>query len=368
MEDMPRKLPLHVIRERTRHNRVVFYFRVGKGDRIRLLDDLNSDEFKEAYKAALMGNKRAFQSKSVSSQSFQWLVDRYLESGAWAALSPATRKQRGLILKDAIERTENANFILITSDVIEGGIDSRRSTPAQANNFLKAMTGLFQWAVKNKHVKINPCAGVSRLSYTTTGFPAWDATDAARFFAAYDVGTIPRLAFELLLQSGLRRSDVVHAGRQHLNGNIFTMRTRKTGAVISVEFSPRLLKIIAATKTGDLHFITNAHGEPFTKESFGNWFREKCRDAGIYKSAHGIRKLSATIAANSGATSHELMAQYGWATSKQAETYTRGADRIRLGISSSRKVAEQIEAISPAPQNPGAGKIKKTSMKSNAKK
>lgn len=61
----------------------------------------------------------------------------------------------------------------------------------------------------------------------------------------------------------------------------------------------RLLDTIAATKTGDLHFIVKDDGKPFTsKESFGNWFSARCQDAKIKKSAHGLRKLGATLAAN----------------------------------------------------------------------
>ncbi len=35
-----------------------------------------------------------------------------------------------------------------------------------------------------------------------------------------------------------------------------------------------------------------------TKESFGNDFCDACRKAGVNKSAHGLRKIGATRAAN----------------------------------------------------------------------
>ncbi len=47
-------------------------------------------------------------------------------------------------------------------------------------------------------------------------------------------------------------------------------------------------------------------------------------------SAHGLRKAGATIAADNGATAHELMAIFGWETLRQAEVDTRQADRKRL--------------------------------------
>ena len=134
------------------------------------------------------------------------------------------------------------------------------------------------------------------------------------------------------------------------------MRTAKTNIDITVEFPQNLMDTIAATKTGDLHFLVKEDGSPFaSKESFGNWFSARCRDAGIKKSAHGIRKLAATLAAEDGASAHELMAHFGWVKVEQAETYTKTADRKRLGIKSSSRAAERIENIIPRTSDSGAG-------------
>jgi Phage integrase family. len=45
---------------------------------------------------------------------------------------------------------------------------------------------------------------------------------------------------------------------------------------------------------------------------------------------HGLRKAGATIAANNGATSRQLMAIFGWDSIRMAEQYTRRADQQRL--------------------------------------
>ena len=107
---------------------------------------------------------------------------------------------------------------------------------------------------------------------------------------------------------------------------------------------------LAATPTGDMAFMTREDGRPFTsKESFGNWFSARCREAGLArgKSAHGIRKLAATLAANAGSSTHQLMSHFGWQTTQQAEIYTRGADRERLGLESSARLADEIGNIKP---------------------
>jgi integrase len=64
---------------------------------------------------------------------------------------------------------------------------------------------------------------------------------------------------------------------------------------------------------------------------FGNWFRERCDEADLpHCTSHGLRKAAATVAAENGATAHELMSICGWLTLKEAERYTRAAERKRL--------------------------------------
>lgn len=77
-------------------------------------------------------------------KSLGWLIDRYMESAQWGQLSVATRKQRGLIFKEAL-KTSNPPFSDITKKSIENSMEKRRATPAQANNFHKAMNNMFAW-------------------------------------------------------------------------------------------------------------------------------------------------------------------------------------------------------------------------------
>ncbi|WP_374831053.1 tyrosine-type recombinase/integrase [Paenochrobactrum pullorum] len=356
---MARKLPLYVVREKSRHGKIKFFYRVGKGERIRLPDDIASDEFKEAYIQAASGKRPEVKNKDeVSVQSLRWLIDRYRESAAWKAFSPATQRQRENLFIIAINRSGNAPYSAINKKSMIAAVEARSDTPAQANHFLKTMRGLFSWALKNDHVTVDPTAGISPLKYKTDGFAPWSMEDLALFYARWPIGTKPRLAVELMIHTGLRRSDIVRAGRHHMRGNIFTMKTQKTGAQITVEFPSQLMRVIENTETGDLCFLVSESGAPFATASFGNWFRDRCNEAGIKKSAHGVRKLSATLAAEAGAATHELMAQYGWSSMKQAEIYTKGADRVKLGIKSSRRVAEQIESSATNHSVVGAGKPK----------
>lgn len=366
--EMPRKLPPYVYREKSRHGRVRFYFRRGKGTRVRLPDDLQSDEFKSAYDAALAGKAyQAARAARVPSDTLQWLVERYMESGKWATMAPATRKQKGLLFQDAIRRGDNPAFRGITRRTMQKAMDARAATPGAANNFLKAMRGLFKWAVKMEYVEIDPTEGVESFTYKTDGFKAWDVEDVAKFCAKWPVGTKPHLALALFLYSGLRRSDVHRLGPQHLKAGVLSIRAFKPPHHLITSSVPQvLIDIIDKTETGDMAFITKDNGMPFTsKESFGNWFGARCREAGLEtgKAAHGLRKLSATESANAGATTHELMARYGWSNPQQAEIYTRGADRQRLGISASERMGERFADMMPRTSQSGEGKGPNKSIK-----
>jgi integrase len=364
MSSMPRKLPLNVVRE-TRAGRTRLYYRVGKGPRIRLPDDVASKAFREAYAAALAGGPPRPAGRDGPVHGLKWLVARYMESASWSSLAAGTRGARGNIFRRVIEDAQNPDYRDIDTAAMRHAMERRKNTPAQAAALLKALRGLFRWAVVNGHVEHDPTAGVSAPRCRSDGFAPWTMDDWRRFCARWPAGTMPRKAAELMLYTGLRRSDLVRIGRQHVKDGVLTIRTVKTGAIVSAELPVHLVAMLADTE--NLHFVTGAHGGPFTPESFGNWFRDRCNEAGLPdRSAHGIRKLSATLAANAGATTHELMAQYGWSTTTQAETYTRGADRAALGLKASRRLADQI-ANEVSPQtNPPAGKITKKPTKSKA--
>ncbi len=146
--------------------------------------------------------------------------------------------------------------------------------------------------------------------------------------------------------------------------SIKPIKTQRSSNVrVTVDLPQRVLDIIAATPTGDMTFLVTEFNKPFTVAGFGNWFGDACGKAKLDKSLHGLRKLAATLAANGGATAHELMSQFGWTTVAQAEVYTRGADRERLGKKSSRIVSEQLENVLVPHQNPGEGKLEKSTKK-----
>jgi integrase len=201
------------------------------------------------------------------------------------------------------------------------------------------------------------------------GFPAWTRDDVEAYKRKFPLGTRQRVWLDVLLYTGPRRGDAAIIGKQHERdivapdgsvSRVVQFKTEKSGELVTVTLPilPILQKTLDAGPTGDLAWICGARGKPFAKESFGNEFSEAARQAGIKKSAHGVRKIAATIAAENGATGPELDAIFGWVDGgRTSAIYIREANRIRLAAQGLSKMDESRTSI-PAPRRKVRAKAK----------
>jgi len=344
-EDMPRKRPPYIRHERTRHGKMIWTFR-RKGEYRQLPDEYGTPEFWEAYNAALVGRKPQ-KPASASKGTIAWLVAQYKQSPAFASYADSTRRVRDNILAALVRESGSVLFSKVERRHMQAALDKKFKTPNAANNALIVISQMFKWAVKAEHIAENPCDGVSLIDVDSDGFHAWTIEEVDQYRAAHPIGTMPRLAIDMLLFLGLRRSDVIVAGRQHVKDGVLSIKTKKTGTWVYLTICTELAGSINATKTGEMAFLTSATGRPFASaQSFGNWFKTQCRVAGLPSrcAAHGVRKTGATIAAENGATAHELMAMYGWSRLEMAELYTKEADKRRLAKGASERIANNASS------------------------
>jgi integrase len=341
---MPKPRPPFIRRESSRHGKTVWYFRRKGQDRIRLPDTYGSPEFWAAYNAALAGDPVRQVPVAVSG-SVSWLISRYRQSAAYQSAASSTRRMRDNILRNLDTRIGSYSYASIKRKHIIQAMEDRRDTPHAANNFLKIIRGLFNFAVYHDLIPSSPCDGVKKLKAQTDGFHTWTVDEVRQFQAHHHVGTMPRLALDLMLYTGLRRGDVVTVGRQHVRDGVLTLKASKTGAAITATIYPALQASIDAVEGIGLAFIETERGQPFASPaSFGNWFRKQCIAAGLPDRcrAHGLRKAGATIAAQSGATTRELMAMYGWSGSAMADLYTKAVDRQALAAAAGERIADRL--------------------------
>lgn len=339
MPDMPRPRKPYLQKETSRHGKVVWYFRRGKEKRVRIHGVYGSKKFNDEYDAALAG-KTVETKAPVLQSTFRWLVDRYYASGRYEQLRPNTQRNHRLMLESVCKTGGSRKFRGVTSDDIRAGLVRREATPHMAASYVSVMRALFEFAKDSALIQVNPVSEdiVARQS-KSDGYHTWTLEEVEQYETRHPVGTKARLALDILLYTGLRRSDAIVLGRQHVKDGIIRIRAGKNGVEITIPLLPPLAASIRACETGDLVFLTNARGEPWKNISFGYWFADRCNEAGVTEGrAHGLRKAGATIAANNGATPFELTAMYGWSSTKMAEVYTRKADRERLAERAANKL------------------------------
>jgi integrase len=205
---------------------------------------------------------------------------------------------------------------------------------ASARDFLRCLRLLTQYAVSIGVREDDPTVGVRVKLPKSDGHPTWGEPDIVRFRAYHPIGSKPRLALELLLNTATRRSDVVKLSRAHVrNGTICNIKQQKTGRTLPpIPIRADLAAALnAAPPTDAFVLLVDESGKAFTPENFTKWFARACKRAGLTGlSPHGLRKAACRRLAEAGSSEKEIAAISGHASLNEVARYTRAADQERL--------------------------------------
>jgi integrase len=342
---MIRKQLAFVHEFKDRHGKVRRYFRRPGFERVPLPGLPYSPEFMEAYQAAMAGGIAGAPATSAAASqpgSCAAAVASYLQSTAFTALAPETRRTRRNILERLRAKHGDKTFSNMTSGQVQAMIDAKASTPSAARNLLNTLRSLARYCVATKLIAKDPTIGVTRVRIKTEGYATWSEDDIAAFETKHAIGTRARLALALLLHTAQRRSDIVTMGRQHVRNGIINVKQQKTGARLAIPIHPELQRIIDASEISGLTFLTTAAGQPFTPAGFTNWFRDCCKAAELPRglSAHGLRKAACRRLAEAGCSEKQIAAISGHADLREVARYTKAADQARMAKAAMHSIIE----------------------------
>lgn len=370
-------LPQYCTAELSRHGRICVYFRqVGLTGRVRVRSEPGTPAFFTEYAALLQGKvvlPRVAPTKSAQPRTWRWLCQQYFASGSFRSLAATGQRVRRRVIESTYDEPISPNSALrfgdcplhkfnakavrvlrdrkvLWSDDGEGG-EVRRNLEA-ANSRLKYLRGVLSFAKEEfpELVERNWARDVDYFKSPSEGFHTWSLEEVAKFERHHAVGSKARLVMALALFSGQRRGDIVRLGRcVERNGflQFVQEKNRRTNPVRAfVPIVPPLQRIIDSTPTGDLFYIVQENGRPYTKESLGNLFRAWCDQAGLpHCSLHGLRKACVVRLILDGCTPHQIMSVTGHQTLKEIDRYARkfmreqAADEV-LSIWLSKHAAE----------------------------
>lgn len=346
------RLP-HLLHDKDRHGNPRVYFRLPGRPLVRLHAPPGSDAFLEEYRRARQGDvaPKVQPRKPAPAGSLRSLIEGYYASANFKTLAASTQRARRGILDDIClsKAKSGAERGALPFDRLEARHvreirDEKLELPEAANGRVKALRQVFDWAVDSDLAMVSPARLVKLLRGDGEGFHTWTVEEVAAYEAVHRIGTKARLALALLLYTGVRRSDVVKLGRQMERDNVLHFSETKgaNSRALSrkgagqaktrvLPILPAVREAIDAAPSANMTYLVTEWGRPFTANGFGNRFRKWCDEAGLkHCSAHGLRKAGATIAAENGATPHQLGAIFGWTTLRQAEGYTRRANQERM--------------------------------------
>jgi integrase/recombinase XerD len=238
-----------------------------------------------------------------------------------------------------------------------------KTANAQKNN-LKAIRFLIRFAISQGELARDPTEDIDILKADgpkSTGHMTWLEPQIAQYRERHALGTVPRLALELLLNIAARRHDAHLIGQQHNRNGKLSWRPHKTlrttGKMLSIRIMPELQAAIDAIPQGIradgvLTFLVSDYGRPFASAAaFGNKFADWCNEAGLkpvrcddgrtrnYR-AHGLRKAALRALAHAGATGVELMAVSGHSSLDQVQEYLNEVDQERAAEAAMAKLAD----------------------------
>ena len=302
---------------------------------------IGSTEFRAAYEEALEGARVAV--RRAEPGSIAYLIEQYLASSAFQRLADTTRRDmRGRLdwIKEAIGR---ARYAKIEPRHV-AALMEKKGGPAAANRLRKDLGQLYRFAAKGLGYRgQNPAALADPHKTKKGGYRTWTDDEITQFRATHASGTKPRLALEILLNTGASRVDTIGFTRANIAGARIRYLRAKTGEAVDLPIVPELRRELSYLPPTQMVLLSREDGtRGYVNESFGNMFRRWCDKAGLSGvAAHGLRKAGARRLAEAGATEFEVMSFLGHGTAREASRYVAAANRASLADSGMAKLGAE---------------------------
>ena len=342
------KKPPYVNTFKDRHGKARVYFR-RHGYSARLPAEIGSPGFNVAYSVALSQSEQKQPLHNFAQGSVSQVIELYLGSSQHKTLSESSRRTYRIELDKIRERHGSKPLCDLKRSHVHRMMDKLADSPNQANKLLRFLGMICRFAITRDLIIIDPTAGLKRMKVSGSGFKDWPDSLIEKFEMHWPIGTKQRLAFDLALYTGQRRSDIAKMHRSHIDGETIQVRQKKTDAYLVIPLHPQLVSSLVATKRSGLFLLETRYAKPYSTKGLGGCFRKWTREAEIPKgySLHGLRKACCRRLAEAGCSANEIMSISGHVTLKEAERYTRAASQKVLAQSAIQRTEQKQKVTNP---------------------
>jgi integrase/recombinase XerD len=350
---------------RDRHGKLRHYFRRPGFKQIPLSGAPGSVGFMETYHAALAGltAPRTYigASRTQPGTLNAAIVAYYASKSFTDGLALDTQRMRRNILERFRTRHGDKQMALLQRVHIVKLLEPMK--PHAQKNWLKTIRGLMAFAVVNNMRADDPSEGVKATrTAKSIGNMTWLEPQIAMYREHHKLGTVPRLALELMLNLAARRHDAHVLGQQHIRDGRLCWRPHKTlrstNRMLKVRIIPEFQAALDAMPRlqNVLTFLTTDHGKPFASAgAFGNKFADWCKAAGLKPvlcddgrirsfRAHGLRKAALRALAHAGCSGSEMMNVSGHSSLAQLQEYLDEVEQERMADAAMEKLIKNTKS------------------------
>ena len=266
----------------------------------------------------------------------------YKASDTFLTLGKNTRAVRSRTLDQLTEKYGHAKLADLREKHIQADLDQFKGHPY--NNRLKVWRHMTKWWSEKKLINQDPAKNIVRKRVEKSdGHLPWLQDDVESFRNHWPIGSLQRLAFELIYWTGARIGDAIRLGERNIDADGWLVfRQEKTGGEVDIPFYcalpsflthtqidlDNLHTAISARSDRHLTFMTTEFGSARSVKGASQWFSKAAKAAGIEaKTAHGLRKTRAIAIVEAGGTHHQVGAWTGHTSLKEIERYAMKYNR-----------------------------------------
>ncbi|MCK1640454.1 hypothetical protein IVA95_23430 [Bradyrhizobium sp. 157] len=232
-------------------------------------------EFLAEYHA--FQNETPTQQSRAPSGSVSAVIAQYYNGAEFKILSATTRANYRRFFERFRRQYGHLQVASMKTTSVNLMLDAIADKPAAAKHFRLRLKALMDFAVGAGYREDNPVEKAKRIKHRDKGIRPWTELDIADFRSYWPMHTPQRQAFELLLHTGLRRSDVVRLGRQHLrmfgNDQRIVIKTKKSQEAVEliIPIHPKLREMLHQIPADQMTFIVTEHGASRSEKAFTNY-------------------------------------------------------------------------------------------------
>lgn len=220
--------------------------------------------------------------------------------------------------------------------------DRFEETPRTANYLVQVLSLLLTYSVDRGYRPDNPALRINRLPADGQHRP-WEDHEIAAFCRHWPDDSLQRVAFELILNSGMRGTDACQLTRAQIRDGVIRFRPSKTRRrtddrvnLIELPISARLGAVLLPWLDRQPHMmvLTTPTGRPVTEDYLRHMMRGAYTESALEDvTTHGLRYTAGAILYELGVGEADIQTLLGHATLQMTRAYLARRRQSRLAIS-----------------------------------